>query len=183
MPSIPEAIGQHAYMYSSEISDIHDTMSPVLSDREAHDEECIISFTSLGLLVLDEFAFQLHSVLDCFLPPPLDRSLGWMLNAGNDFPKPTRRFLESWGATLIVKEQFGKPSTRGLLEYKDITFGRGFPVAGHPIIHVSRLTQFSAKDLEYTTPILQVVVNSLKDTSLLTSEAYHFLESPPNIKS
>ncbi|KAL5001880.1 Ribokinase-like protein [Aspergillus recurvatus] len=178
MPFIPEAIGQHAYMYSSEMSDSHDIMSPVLSDREAHDEEPIISFTSLGLLVLDEIRFPgqqpLTDILGgsgayaslgarLFLPPPLGGSLGWMLNIGKDFPEPTRRFLESWDATLIVKEQSRKPSTRGLLEYKDTTFGRA--------------------DFKYTTPILQTGVNSLKDTPLLTAKAYHFLESPPNIKS
>jgi hypothetical protein len=41
-------------MYSSGISDIHDIMNPVLSDSEAYDEKPSISFTSLGLLVLDE---------------------------------------------------------------------------------------------------------------------------------
>ncbi|KAL5046911.1 hypothetical protein BDW71DRAFT_61623 [Aspergillus fruticulosus] len=126
-------------MYSSENSDIHNIMSPWLSDREAHDEELTISFTSLGLLVLDEIRFPgqqpltdvlggsgAYASLDArlFLPPPLGRSLGWMLNIGNNFPEPTRRFFESWGATLIVKEQSGKPSTKGLLEYKDTTLGR-----------------------------------------------------------
>lgn len=41
-------------MYSSEISDIHVIMNPVLSNNEAYDEKPCISFTSLGLLVLDE---------------------------------------------------------------------------------------------------------------------------------
>ncbi|KAL4971293.1 Ribokinase-like protein [Aspergillus desertorum] len=153
-------------------------MSSMLSDNEAHHEKSSISFTSLGLLVLDEIHFPdrqpLTDVLGgsgayaslgarLFLPPPMARSLGWMLHVGDDFPEPTRRFLESWGATLIVVKESGKPSTRGLLEYKDTTFG--------------------PKDFEYTTPVFRVDVNSLKGTPLLTSKAYHFLESPPNIKS
>ncbi|KAL4817518.1 putative PfkB family kinase [Aspergillus spinulosporus] len=153
-------------------------MSIVLSDSEANDEKPNISFTSLGLLVLDEIRFPgqdpLTDVLGgsgayaalgarLFLPPPLGRTLGWMMNIGNDFPEQTRRYLESWGATMIVKEESSKPSTRGLLEYKDTTFG--------------------PKDFMYTTSILQVDVSGLKSTPLITSKAYHFLESPANIES
>ncbi|KAL4734870.1 putative PfkB family kinase [Aspergillus similis] len=152
-------------------------MRSVLSDSEAYDEKPNISFTSLGLLVLDEIRFPgqepMTDILGgsgayaslgarLFLPPPLGRSLGWMMNIGNDFPEQTRRYLESWGATMTVKEESSKPSTRGLLEYKDTTFG--------------------PKDFTYTTSILQVDVSSLTSTPLITSKAYHFLESPPNIK-
>ncbi|KAL4769517.1 Ribokinase-like protein [Aspergillus nidulans var. acristatus] len=153
-------------------------MSPVLSDSEAYDEQPSISFTSLGLLVLDEIRLPRQEPLTdvlggsgayaslgarLFLPTPLDRSLGWMMNIGNDFPEQTRRYFESWGATMIVKEESSKPSTRGLLEYRDTTFG--------------------PKDFMYTTSVLQIDVSSLKSTPLIMSKAYHFLESPANIKS
>ncbi|RDW81151.1 putative plasma membrane antiporter [Aspergillus mulundensis] len=143
-----------------------------------YDREPSISFTSLGLLILDDIRFPGHVPLTdvlggsgayatlgarLFLPPPLSNSLGWMLHIGNDFPEPTRCFLESWDATLRVEKELAKPSTRGLLEYKDTTFG--------------------PKTFKYTTPILQVETNSLNGTPLLASRAYHFLESPQIIKA
>jgi hypothetical protein len=65
-----------------------------------------------------------------FLPIPLSRSLGWLLHIGNDFPESTIRYLTNkWDTTLITDKETDKPSTRGLLEYKDTTFGRAcFPL-------------------------------------------------------
>jgi hypothetical protein len=62
-----------------------------------------------------------------FLRPPLSRTLGWMIRTGNDFPKLMMDRLKSWDATLIVEREADKPSTRGLLEYEDTTFGRANP--------------------------------------------------------
>jgi hypothetical protein len=47
-----------------------------------------------------------------------------MIHTGNDFPKLMGDRLKSWHATLIVERESDKPSTRGLLEYEDTTFGR-----------------------------------------------------------
>ncbi|KAF4212930.1 hypothetical protein CNMCM8980_005227 [Aspergillus fumigatiaffinis] len=95
-----------------------------------------ISFTSLGLVVLDEIRFpNQEPLLDTlggsgayatlgarlFLRPPLSRTLGWMIRTGNDFPKLMMDRLKSWDATLIVEREADKPSTRGLLEYEDTT--------------------------------------------------------------
>ncbi|CBF85826.1 pfkB family carbohydrate kinase superfamily [Aspergillus nidulans FGSC A4] len=144
-------------------------MNPVLSDSEAYDEKPSISFTSLGLLVLDEIRLPgqepLTDILGgsgayaslgarLFLPTPLSRSLGWMMNIGNDFPELRQRYLESWGATMI-----------------SFIYAR------------IKANSSSAKDFMYTTSILQVDVSSLKSTPLSRSKAYHFLESPANIRS
>ncbi len=59
-----------------------------------------------------------------FLPAPSSHSVGWMLHIGNDFPATTLDFIASWNTRLIVDKELEKPSTRGLLEYKDTTFGR-----------------------------------------------------------
>ena len=59
-----------------------------------------------------------------FLPQPRSFSLGWMIHIGNDFPMNIRAQLRSWNATLVEAMDPEKPSTRGLLEYKDTTFGR-----------------------------------------------------------
>jgi hypothetical protein len=47
-----------------------------------------------------------------------------MIKVGNDFPGAVKEQLESWGTTLFIREDVDRPSTRGLLEYKDTTFGR-----------------------------------------------------------
>lgn len=65
-----------------------------------------------------------------FRPSLLSRSLGWLLHIGNDFPEPIAQYLtNNWDTTLIIDKETDKPSTRGLLEYKDTTFGRAeFPL-------------------------------------------------------
>ncbi|KAF4182917.1 hypothetical protein CNMCM7927_009459 [Aspergillus lentulus] len=137
-----------------------------------------ISFTSLGLVVLDEIRFpNQEPLLDIlggsgayatlgarlFLRPPLSHTLGWMIHTGNDFPELMLDRLESWDATLVVEREADKPSTRGLLEYEDTTFG--------------------PKHFIYTTPLLPVHDNNLKHTPLLTAQAYHYLETPQGMQT
>ncbi|KAE8336707.1 hypothetical protein BDV24DRAFT_168009 [Aspergillus arachidicola] len=137
-----------------------------------------ISFTSLGLVVLDEIRLPHKNPLTdilggsgayatlgarLFLPHPRSHSLGWMIHVGNDFPKPIEDRLQSWDVTLVIERESDEPSTRGLLEYKDTTFG--------------------PKEFKYTTPILAIQDSSMKNTPLLTSRAYHYLETPQNIMS
>ncbi|KAG2027051.1 hypothetical protein GB937_000787 [Aspergillus fischeri] len=137
-----------------------------------------ISFTSLGLVVLDEIRFpNQEPLLDIlggsgayatlgarlFLRPPLSRTLGWMIHTGNDFPKLMEDRLRSWDATLIVERESDKPSTRGLLGYEDTTFG--------------------PKHFTYTTPLLPVHESNLKNTPLLTAKAYHYLETPQDMET
>ncbi|KAL4942739.1 hypothetical protein BDV06DRAFT_191558, partial [Aspergillus oleicola] len=132
-----------------------------------------IFFVSLGLVVLDEIRFPNRVPLKdavggsgayatlgarLFLPASLSSSLGLVLRVGNDFPSETSNALESWDATLVVEKETDKPSTRGLLEYKDTTFG--------------------PKAFMYTTPVLPLRVENLKGSPLLASESIHFLESP-----
>ena len=47
-----------------------------------------------------------------------------MVHVGNDFPKPIEDRLQSWDVTLVIERESNQASTRGLLEYKDSTFGR-----------------------------------------------------------
>ncbi|OOQ82512.1 pfkB family kinase [Penicillium brasilianum] len=136
-----------------------------------------ISFTSLGLVVLDEIRFPNRTPLTdilggsgtyatlgarLFLPPPSSPTVGWVINVGSDFPDPVKEQLESWKTTLCIRERVDVPSTRGLLEYKDTTFG--------------------PKDFRYATPVLAVQEDSLKHTTLLASCAFHYLASPEDLK-
>ncbi|KAF5859116.1 hypothetical protein ETB97_003304 [Aspergillus alliaceus] len=147
-----------------------------------------ILFVSLGLVVLDEIRFPnrepLTDVLGgsgayatlgarLFLPHPLSRSLGWIIHVGNDFPEHIEDRLESWDATLTIEREPSKPSTRGLLAYEDTTFGRA---ETSPMIY-----QVLTKEFKYTTPILAIQDHGLESLSLLTSQAYHYLEAPHSI--
>ncbi|KAJ5641905.1 hypothetical protein N7490_005905 [Penicillium lividum] len=135
-----------------------------------------IFFTSFGLVVLDEIRFPnqkpltnilggsgAHATLGArlFLAPPLSKAVAWPIHIGNDFPGQTFDLLQSWGITLIIKKEVNQSSTRGLLEYKDTTFG--------------------PKDFQYTTPVL-AFDESKDDTQILASKAYHYLAAPQDIK-
>ncbi|KAL2850340.1 putative PfkB family kinase [Aspergillus pseudoustus] len=135
-----------------------------------------IFFLSLGLVVLDEIPLPgqqpLTNILGgsgayatlgarLFLPTPSSSSIGWMLHVGNDFPENIQEMLVKWDVTLYTETEDEKPSTRGLLEYSDTTFG--------------------PKTFKYTTTPLHVSVDSLENSFLLASRAFHFLESPQNV--
>ncbi|KAL4868970.1 hypothetical protein BDV12DRAFT_168694 [Aspergillus spectabilis] len=137
-----------------------------------------ISFTSHGMAVLDEIRIPgqmpLTDVLGgsgayatlgarLFLPPPSSRSVGWLLHIGDDFPEHVLDRLESWETTLVVKKELAHPSTRGLLEYKDTSFG--------------------PKDFRYTTALDAVEHESLKEIPILASKASHYLEAPEKMET
>ncbi|KAJ5706702.1 hypothetical protein N7488_006503 [Penicillium malachiteum] len=141
-------------------------------------EEHDFSFSSFGLVVLDEIRIPnqtpLKNILGgsgayatlgarLFLPPPLSQTLAWPLHIGNDFPDSIKDELQSWNATLLIKESPGKLSTRGLLEYKDTTFG--------------------PKDFKYTTPVLNIDENSIAESHILASKAFHYLATPQDIQT
>ncbi|KAJ5470758.1 hypothetical protein N7530_008115 [Penicillium desertorum] len=137
-----------------------------------------ISFTSFGLVVLDETRFPnrkpLTNVLGgsgayatlgarLFLPSPLSRSLAWPIHVGNDFPDAIAEHLQTWDTNLALDKEPERPSTRGLLEYQDTTFG--------------------PKNFKYTTPVLAVQESKLQGSALLTSKVYHYLATPQDMKT
>ncbi|KAJ6110864.1 hypothetical protein N7486_003099 [Penicillium sp. IBT 16267x] len=98
-----------------------------------------------------------------FLASPFSRTLAWPIHIGNDFPGPIADLLQSWGITLVIKKEMNQPSTRGLLEYKDTTFG--------------------PKDFMYTTPVLALDESGAEGTPILVSKVYHYLATPRDIIS
>ncbi|KAJ5716668.1 hypothetical protein N7493_008579 [Penicillium malachiteum] len=141
-------------------------------------EEQNISFASFGLVVLDEIRFPnqppMKNILGgsgayatlgarLFLPPPMSQTLVWPLHIGNDFPDSIKELLQSWNTTLLMKKTPGELSTRGLLEYKDTTFG--------------------PKDFKYTTPILNIDENSIAESHILAAKAFHYLATPQDIQT
>lgn len=97
------------------------------------------SFVSLGMVVHDELRFPhaptmrdvpggsgAYSTLGARLVAGAKRSheVGCVIIAGDDFPTATLAQFESWGVDLVVSKVPGRLSTRGLLVYEDMAFGR-----------------------------------------------------------
>lgn len=117
-----------------------------------------------------------------FLRPPLSRTLGWMIHTGHDFPELMTDRLRSWDSTLIVKREADKPSTRGLLEYEDTTFGRASPFTAFVRRTAARTNQPS-KTLHIHHLHPPVHDNDLRNTPLLSAKAYHYLETPQDMQT
>ncbi|KAM6525726.1 hypothetical protein FALCPG4_011261 [Fusarium falciforme] len=88
-------------------------------------------------------------------------SIGCIVLAGYDFPESVVQTLSTWGLALQVKRLPDKPSTRGLLQYKDENFG--------------------LKDFQYVAPPLQPWPSDLKTSTLLNAQSFHFLATPDNL--
>jgi hypothetical protein len=58
-----------------------------------------------------------------FLPASQARSLGWIIQVGNDFPPDIEDYLVGLGTTLVADRKLDQQSMRGLLEYQDSVFG------------------------------------------------------------
>jgi sugar/nucleoside kinase (ribokinase family) len=89
--------------------------------------------------------------------------LGCLVLAGSDFPEEVRDEVRSWGTDLILRTDTNKLSSRGLLIYKDDTFG--------------------PKTFEYTTPPIRTLPEDLvvADNRLLGAKAFHFFGTPEEI--
>jgi sugar/nucleoside kinase (ribokinase family) len=87
---------------------------------------------------------------------------GCLVLAGNDLPSPIREELLRWHMQhLVVLTSPDQPSSRGLLEYADSTFG--------------------PKTFEYTTTPLRATPDRLAGTRLLTASAFHFFGTPDEV--
>ncbi|OJD21732.1 hypothetical protein ACJ73_06928 [Blastomyces percursus] len=87
----------------------------------------------------------------------------WPVHVGSDFPDSVQEELRGCAVTLNLMKERGKPSTRGLLEYQDTTFG--------------------PKKFQYTTQILPVKNEWLEGSGSLASRAFHFLEGPAMLEN
>ena len=118
-------------------------MESRLSKEEPHQ---VISFVSLGMVVLDELRFPGQQPLSDILggsgaystlgarlfaeSTTARKSIGCLVLAGNDFPQSAETRLRDWDISLIIRKDGQRQSTRGLLEYEDSTFGRSY--INHP---------------------------------------------------
>ncbi|RTE71865.1 hypothetical protein BHE90_013729 [Fusarium euwallaceae] len=134
------------------------------------------TFVSLGMVVLDEIRFPsretlydvpggsgLYATLGARIIQSqlASTSIRCIILAGYDFPESVVETIGSWGITLQVTRLASKPSTRGLLQYKDDSFG--------------------LKDFQYVAPPLQPWPSDLETSTLLNSRSFHFLAAPDNL--
>jgi hypothetical protein len=87
-----------------------------------------IDFVSLGMLIIDEIEFPsaptvynilggagTYSAIGARLlsPGAQSRSVGWVADAGNDFPQALRETINSWGTGCFWRETPQRKTTRG----------------------------------------------------------------------
>lgn len=93
----------------------------------AEDNEPEIEFVSLGMFIIDEIEFATKTVHDILggagtysaigarivSPPPKTRSVGWIVDAGNDFPNELRDMIKSWETSCLIRATPWRQTTRG----------------------------------------------------------------------
>lgn len=48
-----------------------------------------------------------------FSPPPKSESVGWVVDAGSDFPLELRQIIQSWETSCVLRETTNRRTTRG----------------------------------------------------------------------
>jgi hypothetical protein len=64
-----------------------------------------------------------------FSPPPQSKSVGWIVDAGSDFPDEIRKTIESWNTNCSIRETPDRLTTRGWNSYGPSDY-RGIPPTG-----------------------------------------------------
>lgn len=96
-----------------------------MTELDNGDEE--IDFVSLGMFIIDEIEFKSHTVRDVLggagtysaigarivSPPPLSRRVGWIVDAGSDFPAGLKSTIETWNTSCLIRETPNRLTTRG----------------------------------------------------------------------
>ncbi|KAL1649969.1 hypothetical protein SLS58_001345 [Diplodia intermedia] len=95
----------------------------------ADDEDVTIDFVSLGMFILDDIEFKpptppvkdvvggagAYSAIGARImsPPPLSRSVGWIVDCGSDFPDEVRNTIQQWDTSCLLRETPHRLTTRG----------------------------------------------------------------------
>ncbi|GME23854.1 Carbohydrate/purine kinase [Neofusicoccum parvum] len=95
----------------------------------AEDEDVTIDFVSLGMFILDDIEFKpprppvkdvvggagAYSAIGARImsPPPLSRSVGWIVDCGSDFPPEVRETISHWDTSCLFRETPSRLTTRG----------------------------------------------------------------------
>ncbi|KAF2136322.1 uncharacterized protein K452DRAFT_237722 [Aplosporella prunicola CBS 121167] len=95
----------------------------------ADDEDLSIDFVSLGMFILDDIEFKpptapvtnvvggagSYSAIGARIlsPPPLSRSVGWIVDCGSDFPAELRQSISEWDTSCLFRDTPNRLTTRG----------------------------------------------------------------------
>ncbi|KAK6507616.1 hypothetical protein TWF481_006042 [Arthrobotrys musiformis] len=146
---------------------------PTMADTS----EPSIHFVTLGMFIIDQIHFPASGrVVDdiiggagtfgivgarLFSPPPeLSRTLGWIVDVGNDFPDEIKHELERWSTSLILRETPERKTTRGWNSYGPADF----------------------RSFKYLTPKLRLTPDDFINTPLINSLSFHLICSPGRCK-
>ncbi|KJK83395.1 hypothetical protein H634G_01524 [Metarhizium anisopliae BRIP 53293] len=131
-----------------------------------------IDFVTLGMFIIDDIEFQpptppvrdvpggagTYSALGArlFSPPPLSRSVGWVVDKGFDFPNKLSTLIDNWDTGAVIRDDFDRLTTRGWNGYVGPADRRAF---------------------KYTTPKKRITSEDLTP-NLLFSKSFHLICSP-----
>ncbi|KAK3353477.1 Ribokinase-like protein [Lasiosphaeria hispida] len=130
-----------------------------------------IDFVTMGMFIIDEIEHPpprppstdilggagSYSALGArlFSPPPLSRSVGWIIDQGTDFPPSITALLSSWQTSALLRPNPDRLTTRGW---------NGYAASEHRAFH-------------YTTPKKRLTAADLTGP-LLQARAIHLICSP-----
>ncbi|KAF2435575.1 Ribokinase-like protein [Tothia fuscella] len=130
-----------------------------------------IDFCTLGMFIIDEIEFPppkapvkdilggagTYSVVGAriFSPPPLSKTVGWVVDCGSDFPDELRHTIADWQTSCLMRETPERLTTRGWNGYGENDF----------------------RSFKYTTPKLRLDQHALTP-QLLASKCFHLICSP-----
>ncbi|KAG6028070.1 hypothetical protein E4U41_000779 [Claviceps citrina] len=88
-----------------------------------------VDFVTLGMVIIDEIEFEpptppVYNILGgagtyaalgarLFSPPPLSRSIGWIVDKGSDFPNDISETIDRWSTAAVIREDHDRLTTRG----------------------------------------------------------------------
>ncbi|KAL3418318.1 hypothetical protein PVAG01_10034 [Phlyctema vagabunda] len=130
-----------------------------------------LDFCTLGMFIIDEIHYQpptpsVHDIVGgagayaalgarLLSPPPLSKTVSWIVDAGSDFPESISSQLRSWETSCLIRTDPSRLTTRGWNSF-DENQDRAFA---------------------YTSPKLRLTPEDLRGP-LLAAKSYHLICSP-----
>jgi len=105
------------------------------SETAQNNEDEEIDFVSLGMFIIDQIDFKaptpsVYNVIGgagtysaigarIMSPGSSSKRVGWIVDAGNDFPPELRQLIASWNTGCLIRETPERLTTRGWNGYGD----------------------------------------------------------------
>ncbi|TLD38854.1 gb [Venturia nashicola] len=142
-----------------------------MGNQDASNGTPEIGFVSLGMFIIDEIYFPppkppvknilggagAYSALGAriFSPPPLSKTVSWIVDCGSDFPIELRQAIAQWDTSCLLRETPERLTTRGW---------NGYGENEH-------------RAFKYLTPKIRLDQHSLTK-EMLRSKSFHLICSP-----